>query len=150
MENALQYARDVSTNMAKDMNFYKRQGDQIRKNQLEWHKKFTLPFACLIFFFIGAPLGGIIRKGGLGMPVVVSILLFIIYYVISMMGQRAAKEAVLPMWFGSWLSSLILLPLGVLLTYKSVTDSEIMNGEAYVNFFKKIGALLKKKQNAKA
>ena len=136
--------------MVKDMNYYKRQGDQIRKNQLEWHKKFTLPFACLIFFFIGAPLGGIIRKGGLGMPVVVSILLFIIYYVISMMGQRAAKEAVLPMWFGSWLSSLILLPLGVLLTYKSVTDSEIMNGEAYMNFFKKIGSFFKKKRDAKA
>ncbi|WP_251621008.1 LptF/LptG family permease [Odoribacter lunatus] len=150
MENALQYARDVNTNAMKDVSFYKRQEDQIRKNQIEWHKKFTLPFACLIFFFIGAPLGGIIRKGGLGMPVVISVLLFIIYYVISMMGQRAAKEAVLSMWFGSWLSSLVLLPLGVLLTYKSVTDSEIMNGESYINFFKKITYWLKKGRNAKA
>lgn len=150
METALQYARDVSNNMAKDMNYYKRQGEQIRKNQLEWHKKFTLPFACLIFFFIGAPLGGIIRKGGLGMPVVVSILLFIVYYVISMMGQRAAKEAVLSVWFGSWLSSLVLLPLGVLLTYKSVTDSEVMSGEAYVNFFKKMGSFFKKQRHVKA
>ena len=123
-----------------------RQEEQIRKNQIEWHKKFTLSFACFIFFFIGAPLGGIIRKGGLGMPVVISVLLFIIYYIISMIGERSAREAVIGVWFGTWLSSLILLPLGVLLTYKSVTDSEILNGEAYMNFIKKIGDFFKRKR----
>lgn len=147
MENALQYAREVHTSVGNDLKYYLRQEEVIRKNQIEWHKKFTLSFACLIFFFIGAPLGGIIRKGGLGMPVVVSVLLFIIYYIITMMGQRSAKEGVLTVWFGSWLSSIILLPFGVLLTYKSVTDSEIMNGEAYMNFFKKIVALFKRKRH---
>lgn len=149
-ENALQYARDVKMGMQGNLNFYLKQEEQIRKNQIEWHKKFTLSFACVIFFFIGAPLGGIIRKGGLGMPVVVSVLLFIIYYVISMIGERAAKEGVIPVWFGAWLSSFILLPFGILLTYKSVTDSEIMNGEAYMNFFKKINAFFKRRKHVKA
>lgn len=149
MKMALQYARDVKVGLDNSLSYYERQESQIRKNQIEWHKKFTLPFACIIFFFIGAPLGGIIRKGGLGMPVVVSVLLFIIYYVISMMGERASKEAVFPVWFGAWLSSFILLPLGIWLTYKSVSDSEIMNGEAYLNFFKKIAAFFKKKKYVK-
>lgn len=144
--NALQYARDVRMSVQSSRDYTLRQEEQIRKNQIEWHKKFTLSFACFIFFFIGAPLGGIIRKGGLGMPVVVSVLLFIIYYIISMIGERSAREAVIGVWFGTWLSSLILLPLGVLLTYKSVTDSEILNGEAYMNFIKKITDFFKRKR----
>jgi len=144
--NALQYARDVKMSVQSSRDYTLRQEEQIRKNQIEWHKKFTLSFACFIFFFIGAPLGGIIRKGGLGMPVVISVLLFIIYYIISMIGERSAREAVIGVWFGTWLSSLILLPLGVLLTYKSVTDSEILNGEAYMNFIKKIGDFFKRKR----
>lgn len=144
--NALQYARDVKTGTQSNRDYTSRQEEQIRKNQIEWHKKFTLSFACFIFFFIGAPLGGIIRKGGLGMPVVVSVLLFIIYYVISMIGERSAREGVIDIWFGAWMSSLILLPLGALLTYKSVTDSEVLNGEAYMNFLKKITDFFKKKK----
>lgn len=147
VNNALQYARDVKTSLRNTQNYNLKQEEQIRKNEIEWHKKFTLSFACFIFFFIGAPLGGIIRKGGLGMPVVVSVLLFIIYYVISMIGERAAKEGVFDVWFGTWMSSLILLPLGVLLTYKSVTDSEILNGEAYLNFGKRLKSFFKRKKD---
>ena len=106
--------------------------------------------ACFIFFFIGAPLGAIIRKGGLGMPVVVSVLLFIIYYIISMMGERSAREAVISPAAGMWISAFILLPLGIILTYKSVTDSEMMNTEAYTRVFKKLIAFIKKKKNAKS
>lgn len=150
VENALQYAREVQMGIQSDQNYYIKQEEAVRKHQIEWHHKFTLSFACMIFFFIGAPLGGIIRKGGLGMPVVISILLFIIYYIITMMGERSAREAVLIPWVGSWLSSFILLPFGVLLTYKSVTDSEVMNIEAYTNFFKKISGFLKKRKHAGA
>ena len=82
------------------MAIVERQEEIIRRHQIEWHRKFTLSFACFIFFFIGAPLGGIIRKGGLGMPVVVSIFLFIVYYVIWMMGERAAREGALQPWQG--------------------------------------------------
>jgi lipopolysaccharide export system permease protein len=105
---------------------------------MEWHRKFTLSFACLIFFFIGAPLGAIIRKGGLGMPVVVSILMFIAYYVLMITGEKFAREDAWPMIQGMWFASVVFLPLGFWLTYKAATDSGIMNMESYQLFFKKL------------
>ena len=145
VSNAVQYAREVRQRMQDDIHYYNAQDLSIIKSKLEWHRKFSLSFACFIFFFIGAPLGAIIRKGGLGMPVVVSVLLFIIYYIISMMGERSAREAVISPAFGMWISAFILLPLGAILTYKSVTDSEMMNTEAYHKFFDKILHFFKKK-----
>lgn len=105
---------------------------------MEWHRKFTLSFACLIFFFIGAPLGAIIRKGGLGMPVVVSILMFIAYYVLMITGEKFAREDAWPMIQGMWFASSVFLPLGFWLTYKAATDSGVMNMESYQLFFKKL------------
>lgn len=105
---------------------------------MEWHRKFTLSFACLIFFFIGAPLGAIIRKGGLGMPVVVSILLFILYYIIMITGEKFAREDAWSMFGGMWLASFVFLPVGIWLTYKAATDSGVMNMESYQALFKKI------------
>jgi lipopolysaccharide export system permease protein len=95
---------------------------EIRYHKVEWHQKFTLSFACLIFFFIGAPLGAIIRKGGLGMPVVVSVLFFIFYYVINNIGRKMARDGVWDAWQGVWLSSFVLFPLGCFLTYKAMND----------------------------
>ena len=103
----------------------------IRKHEIELHRKFTLAFACLIFFFIGAPLGAIIRKGGLGAPVVISVILFIIYYIIDNTGYKMAREALWPCWAGMWLSSFVLLPVGIFLTYKAATDSPLFNPEAW-------------------
>jgi lipopolysaccharide export system permease protein len=105
---------------------------------MEWHRKFTLSIACLIFFFIGAPLGAIIRKGGLGMPVVVSILMFIAYYILMITGEKFAREDAWSMIEGMWFASLIFLPLGIWLTYKAATDSRIMSLESYQIFFKKL------------
>lgn len=110
----------------------------IRLHQVEWYRKFTLSFACLIFFFIGAPLGAIIRKGGLGMPVVISVLLFIIYYIIDNIGYKFARDGVWEAWQGMWLSSAVLFPLGVFLTYKAMNDSALFNVEAYGKFLRKI------------
>ena len=145
ISNALQYARDVKQRVQDDVHYYEGQELSVRKCQIEWHRKFTLSFACFIFFFIGAPLGAIIRKGGLGMPVVVSVLLFIIYYIISMMGERSAREAAISPAVGMWISAFILLPLGIVLTYKSVTDSEMMSTESYKMFFTKLLKRFKKK-----
>ena len=103
----------------------------IRRHEIELYRKFTLAFACLIFFFIGAPLGAIIRKGGLGAPVVISVVLFIIYYIIDNTGYKMAREALWPCWAGMWLSSFVLLPIGVFLTYKAATDSALFNPEAW-------------------
>ena len=110
----------------------------IRRHNIELQKKFTLSLACLIFFFIGAPLGAIIRKGGLGTPIVISVLLFIVYYVIDNMGYKLAREGRWAVWQGIWLSSAVLLPLGIFLTKKAVDDSAVFNADAYRNFFRRL------------
>lgn len=109
----------------------------IRKHEVELHRKFTLAFACLIFFFIGAPLGAIIRKGGLGAPVVISVVMFIIYYIIDNTGFKMAREGIWDCWAGMWLSSMVLLPIGIFLTYKAATDSALLNPEAWIKAFEK-------------
>ena len=110
----------------------------IRKHEIELHRKFTLAFACLIFFFIGAPLGAIIRKGGLGAPVVISVIMFIIYYIIDNTGYKMAREALWPVWTGMWLSSFALLPIGGFLTYKAATDSGMFNPEVWAKVYERI------------
>jgi lipopolysaccharide export system permease protein len=110
----------------------------VNKYKMERHRKFTLSVAVLIFFFIGAPLGAIIRKGGLGMPVVVSILLFIAYYIVSITGEKSAREDVWSMFNGMWFSSFIFLPVGIWLSYKAATDSALMNSETYTKFLDKL------------
>ena len=113
----------------------------IRRHQIELMKKFTLSLACLIFFFIGAPLGAIIRKGGLGMPIVVSVILFIIYYIIDNMGYKLARDGRWEVWQGMWLSSAVLLPLGIFLTKKAVNDSAVFNPDAWLNFLRRFTGL---------
>lgn len=112
------------------------------RHAIELHRKFTLSFACLIFFFIGAPLGAIIRKGGLGMPVVVSVLMFIVYYIIDTMGVKFARESVIDVWQGMWLSSFVLLPIGIFLTYKAATDSALFNKDGYKLFFNRVKVMI--------
>ena len=104
----------------------------VRRHQVEWHRKFTLSFACLIFFFIGAPLGAIIRKGGLGLPVVISVMMFIFYYIIETAGYKMAREGFWEVYQGMWLSSAVLFPIGLFLTYKAVTDASLFRSEQYV------------------
>jgi lipopolysaccharide export system permease protein len=93
---------------------------------------------CLIFFFIGAPLGAIIRKGGLGVPVIVSVMLFLAYYIISMMGEKVVRENILPPFAGMWLSTFLLIPMSIWLTIKAANDSVIMNVETYFLWAKKL------------
>ncbi len=139
VSNALSNAR----NNMQNLNLYQGQLYENKKNinkyEMERHRKFTLSLAVFIFFFIGAPLGAIIRKGGLGMPVVVSILLFIAYYIVSMTGEKSAREDVWNMFGGMWFSTFIFFPVGIWLTYKAVTDSAIMSAETYLKFFNKLG-----------
>jgi len=135
-------ALDRARNNTQNLNLYQGQLTErkrtINKYEMERHRKFTLSIAVLIFFFVGAPLGAIIRKGGLGMPVVVSILLFIAYYIVSMTGEKSAREDVWQMFTGMWFSTLVFLPVGIWLSYKAVTDSAIMSTETYVKIFNKL------------
>ena len=110
----------------------------VRRHDIEMQKKFTLSFACIIFFFIGAPLGAIIRKGGLGTPLVISVLLFIFYYIIDNTGYKMARDGKIAVWQGMWLSSAVLLPMGIFFTYKAVHDSALFNKDAYLNFFRRL------------
>lgn len=114
------------------------QAKLMRRHDIEMQKKFTLSFACIIFFFIGAPLGAIIKKGGIGTPLIISVLLFIVYFIIDNAGYKMARDGKVPVWEGIWLSSAVLLPLGVFLTYKAVGDSQVFNIDAYANFFRRI------------
>ena len=121
-------------------------GDKnIRRHQKEWWGKITLSLACLVFFFIGAPLGAIIRKGGLGLPVVISVILFIFYYVIENTGTKMARGGEVAMWFGVWISTMVLAPLGAWLTYKANGDSVVFNIDVYKAFFMKLLGLRSKR-----
>lgn len=138
IEQALNFARNQKSFIYGTITDLEARKNWVVKHQIEFHLKFTLTFACIILFFIGAPLGAIIRKGGLGMPVVVSVLLFIMYYILSLAGEKFAKEMVIPAWAGIWMSSVILFPLGLFLTYKAMTDSVIFNIDSYFIIFKKV------------
>lgn len=107
---------------------------RVRRNNIELLKKYTLSVACLIFLFIGAPLGAIIRKGGLGMPLVISVALFLVYYIIDNTGYKMARSGLWQEWAGIWLSTFILLPLGVFVTWKAMNDSSVFNPDIYRNW----------------
>lgn len=110
----------------------------IYKHQAEWHRKFTLSFACFVLFFIGAPLGAIIRKGGLGLPVIVSTLFFVLFHIISITSEKSVKSGVIDANFGMWIASIVLLPLGIFLTMKATTDSPILDSDAWKKLFNKV------------
>ena len=119
--------------------------DTINRYKMEWHKKFTFSFACMLLFLIGAPLGAIIRKGGIGMPVVVAVGFFVIYFVISNTGEKLARQQELSPFFGMWLSTLVLLPVAAFIMVQARNDSNIFNKETYLRIWKKIIAPFKKK-----
>lgn len=115
----------------------------IRYHKIYWHKKLTLSFACFILFLIGAPLGAIIRKGGLGMPIVISVIFFLIFHILSITGEKMAKEGAIEVVRGMWMASAVLLPIGIFFTYKATSDSSFFRFENYLYSIKK---LFKKKE----
>ena len=105
---------------------------------MEWHSKYSLSLACLVLFFIGAPLGAIIRKGGLGMPLLMAIIFFLIFHLTIIFGRKFVKEDVLSMIPGMWLPIIVLMPIGCLLTYKAMHDSQLFNKEFYDKLWHRI------------
>ena len=110
--------------------------NQLYRSKVEWHKKISLPVSILIYFLIGAPLGAIIRRGGLGLPVVVSVIFFVIYYIISLSGEKLAKEGNWNAVYGMWLSTFILTPIAIYLTYKATNDSALLDTDWYAGKIK--------------
>lgn len=127
--------KDVLKNRTEKYNF---DAMTIRRYASEVQKKFTLSAACIALFLIGAPLGAIIRKGGLGLPVVISVVFFLIYYIISTIGEKSVKAGNVSTFFGMWIAIIVLTPIGLFLSYKAATDSALFDMEAYKRFFNKM------------
>ncbi len=124
-----------------DINKYK--GDLLF-SKIEWHRKFAFSLSCMVLFFIGAPLGSIIRKGGIGMPLVVAIIFFLIFHLLNMFGEKFVKENILSPEIGMWLSIIVLTPVGIFLTYKAMHDSQLFSKEFYYRSYKKLKRMLQK------
>jgi len=143
LQSSLTSANRLKTNIENNSQSLNNRLKWLKKHQLAWYKKFSLSFACLVFFFIGAPLGAIIRKGGFGLPFLVSILLFMFYYVLFSFGEKAAVESALPVFVGAWLASGILFPIGVYVSYKATKDSKIINIQKFEEVLKKISGIFR-------
>jgi lipopolysaccharide export system permease protein len=143
INNASNEVRSVQDLIKNRADMFKESVKSIRRFAIEYQKKFTLSAACIALFLIGAPLGAIIRKGGLGMPVVVSVIFFLVYYIISTIGEKSAKDGDLSPFIGMWISIVILTPIGIFLSYKAANDSALFDMEAYKRFLTK---LIKRKE----
>ncbi len=135
--DALSYARTSKNLIVNSLQSLNSQIHTLRRYEIEWHRKFTIAFACLVFLFIGAPLGAIIRKGGLGLPLVLSVLFFIIYYILSLTSEKLVRESIVPAYQGMWVTSFLFSIAGSFLTYQATTDSSMLNIDTYLNFLKK-------------
>lgn len=140
-------AGSVKMNAESMVQILKDKGRNLRKHQVEWHRKITLSLACLVLFLIGAPLGSIIRKGGLGTPLIFAIVFFMIFYFSSNTGEKFAKEGSLSPFTGMWLATFVLVPLGLFLTYKAMRDSQVLNKEFYTRVARFIRQFSRKKES---
>ena len=145
VKNALSSVQQVMIDMEMKMEYAKYMHRNYRQHQIEAIKKFTLSLSCLIFFFIGAPLGAIIRKGGLGVPVVVSVLVFIVYYIFDNSGMRMARDGQWQVWFGQTISTMVLTPIAVFFTYKANKDSTVFNIDLYKSIAMRVLGLRQKR-----
>ncbi|WP_183576130.1 LptF/LptG family permease [Mucilaginibacter sp. X5P1] len=138
LSNAASEARAISTMVKNNSTVTADEAHDIRRSTVEYQKKYTLSVVCLVLFLIGAPLGAIIRKGGLGLPVVVSVAFFLIYYIISTIGEKSVKDGGMSPILGMWISIFILTPIGFFLSYKAATDSALFDMDLYKRYFNKI------------
>lgn len=144
--SAIGIANSIKSNLENSGTEITARRDEIKFHKIEWHRKFSLSMACFVLFFIGAPLGSIIRKGGLGMPLVVAIVFFLLFHLLNMFGEKFVKEGMLPPVVGMWLAVIVLTPVGAFLTWKAMHDSQLFNKELYNKAFRKLKNHFAKKQ----
>jgi lipopolysaccharide export system permease protein len=144
VESAGYQFQSLQNNLTTLVNIYKEQQHAETMHAIEWHRKFTLSFACIVLFLIGAPLGAIIRKGGLGAPMVSAIGFFVVFFLLNNFGEKLAKSGQWSVYAGMWLSSIFLIPVGLFLTYKAMRDSQLFNQEFYHRFLQPIKVTLQK------
>jgi lipopolysaccharide export system permease protein len=142
---------DVAMNMVRndlsqiDRGLEELQGrqEQVSRHRIEWHRKPMLAITCIIFFLIGAPLGAIIRKGGMGLPVVFAIVFFLIFHIVSFSMEKLVIAGGIEAWPGMWVASLVLLPIGLFLTWKAATDSPLLDADAYYRGWERLRSLFR-------
>lgn len=144
---ALNYARSSKSYIEMTSSEVFAKARWIGRHDIEWHRKFTVGFACLVLFFVGAPLGAIIRKGGFGTPVVIAVFVFLMYYIVSITFEKMSRELVISAFWGMWTGSLVMLPFGIFLTLKAANDSLIVSAEQYARFMQKFKIKRKRKNN---
>ena len=151
--SAISYAQQQVRTRTTDLDFKQMMtsdGDRIiRQHEIEWFSKISLALTCLVFFFIGAPLGAIIRKGGLGLPVLISVIVFIVFYILDNTGQTMAKKEMWTMWFGLGLAPAVLIPIAIFFTYKPTNDSVVFNVEVYTDLLRRFLGLRIKRHVAR-
>jgi lipopolysaccharide export system permease protein len=125
---------------------YKNRMDSLRYHTVEWHRKFTFSVICLVMFLIGAPLGSIIRRGGLGTPLLFAVLFFVVYFILFTIGEKSANTGVMSPWAGMWLPVMVLVPIGIFLTRKAMQDSQLFNSEFYYKLFRPIKKMIDRRR----
>ena len=143
-DRALSVVNNAKTNISLLASDYNDRENTLRSHWIEWNRKFTLSVACLVLFMIGAPLGSIIRKGGLGTPLLFAIVFFVLFHLLNTFGEKAAKSGAIGVFSGMWLSTMVLIPIGAFLTIKAMRDSQLFNQEAYYRLFRSIRQLFTK------
>jgi len=141
-QRSINSATSVKSSVMLEAEDYAHKTESLQLHEIEWHRKFTLSVACLVLFLIGAPLGAIIRKGGLGTPLVFAIIFFVLFHLLNTFGEKFAKQNVVSAFGGMWLSTAVLIPIGFFLTFKAMRDSQLFNKEFYYRFFKKVQTFL--------
>jgi lipopolysaccharide export system permease protein len=146
LDIAIGQVSSVKTTLESEANDYMARQKDLRLHLIEWHRKFSLSLACLVLFLIGAPLGSIIRKGGIGTPLIFAVAFFVLFFLLNNFGEKFVKQDVLRPMAGMWLATFILFPIGIFLVYKAMNDSQLFNQEYYYRFFRKVRGLLNKEK----
>jgi len=147
---AMNMTRNAKNYMNRTAQEMENREEYINKHKMEWHRKLTLSFACIVLFFIGAPLGAIIKKGGLGMPVIFSVIFFLVFHITSITGEKLIESGALIPFTGMWLSSMVLLPIALFLTYKAVKDAALFDRDTYTRFLDRIKSMFNKSKTQRA
>jgi lipopolysaccharide export system permease protein len=137
LEQSISYASSIKNSLQITAMEYNSQRDQMRMQLIEWHYKFTMAIAVFVLFLIGAPLGSIVRKGGIGTPVVFAVVFFVIFFLLNNFGKKFVQQDLVRPVSGMWMATFILVPIGLFLTYKAMHDSQLMNKEFYFRAFRK-------------
>lgn len=147
-ERSISKIGEIKNNLFFNNTEFESKKQDIINLKLEWQRKFAFSLACMVLFFIGAPLGSIIRKGGLGMPLVVAIVFFLIFHLLNMFGEKFVRTETLSPFLGMWLAIIVLTPVGIFFTYKAMNDSQLFNKDLYLNFYRKVKLFLSVKKQA--